>query len=460
VLLKGQTRLLVGVAVFLTALGVGVLRVTTLSQLFGVRLSMPLPLNDFNAAVYCPVSAFVHGRNPYDRPQLFQSCPARVYCRGSVSGKPEGRFNRYDPESCASSDVFPPFLPATLILHAPFALLSMNSAGVVYFLLNVGLAAGLVVFALWMTGGRVSSADVFLGAGLLLLSRPGQWNLLLGQSALELTLATYIALYCAHGSPRVSGAALAFAAYKPTFGIPLGLLMLARGDRRAVAWGAGFTLILNLPPALVLTHRAGGPETFFAELMRSQAAAQAINDPTSRVFSVDLPGLLSRWIGSWIGAGPYLLISLLVLVAAARAIRAADSRWRGQGANLSATLVCLGILLSMHHNAYDLVLLIAPVVFLARSSLPPPLVRPQWRLGLLALYALLGANYVTTLSVLHHLEHNRPVWLALASLNGALLLGIFLIYLAFGESMSGSARLNGADPDGRDRSAEEARASL
>jgi hypothetical protein len=446
VLLKGQTRLLVGVAVFLVALAVAVLRVTTLSQSFGVRLSMPLPLNDFNAAVYCPASAFVHGANPYDRRQLLQFCPARVYCRGSVPGK-AGRFSRYDVESCASADVFPPYLPATLILHAPFALLSMNSAGVVYFLLNVGLAAGLVVFALRMTGGRMSSADVFLGAGLLLLSRPGQWNLLLGQVALELTLATYIALYCARDSPRVSGVALAVAAYKPTFGVPLALLMLARGDRRAVAWGAVFTLILNLPPTLVLFHRAGGPETFFDQLIRSQAAYQAINDPSSRVFDVDLLGLLSRLMGGWIGSGPYLLISLLVLVATARAIRTTGAPWRGQGANLSASLVCLGMLLSMHHNAYDLVLLTAPVIFLARSSLPPHLLRPQWRLGLLTLYALLGANYVTTLSVLHHLEHHRPAWLVLASLNGALLLGIFLIYLALGESMPKSVRLDVADPD-------------
>jgi hypothetical protein len=57
-------------------------------------------------------------------------------------------------------------------------------------------------------------------------SRPGQWNLLLGQPALELTLPTYAALYNARRAPGLSGLALAISMYKPTFGIPLAVLTL------------------------------------------------------------------------------------------------------------------------------------------------------------------------------------------------------------------------------------------
>ena len=428
-LLQGRTRVLVGGAVLTTALVLAILRATTFSQLLGVRLAMPLPLNDFKAAIYCPVTVFVNGGNPYDRNQLIRSCPRAVYCR--EAGLQEAKSSA-EPfvavQPCTPSDVFPPYLPATLILHAPFVLLSIETAALAHFFLNVALSLAVVVFALRRTAGRVASGDVLLGAGLLLLSRPGQWNLLLGQSALELTLATFIALYRSRSAPYLSGLALAVAAYKPTFGIPLALLMVARGDTPAVAWGLAFTACLNLPPALLLVGRAGGLEPFVADLVQSQAVYQSVNDPASQVFGIDFPGLLSRWMGGWMSSVPYALVGIVMLVVTGAVVRRVGRS--GQEANLSATLICLGILLSVHHNAYDLVLLVAPVVFVARSSLPPIFQQRSVRHSLLALFGVLGCNYVTTFSVLHRLEHRRAAWLVLASLNGVLLLTLFLIYVA------------------------------
>jgi hypothetical protein len=54
----------------------------------------------------------------------------------------------------------------------------------------------------------------------------------------------------------------------------------------------------------------------------------------------------------------------------------------------------------------------------------------QRRRQLLVAYALLGMNYVTTLSVLHRFQDQRVVRLVLASLNGALLLAVFVLYVS------------------------------
>jgi hypothetical protein len=398
-----RLSLLVGFTVFAGALIVAVLRVTTLSELFGVRLSMPWAMNDFKTAIYCPVAIFLDGGNPYDREQFLRFCPVR--------------------------DVFPLYLPATLLLHAPLGLLSIDVGTLFYFFLTVVLSLLTVWLALRLTDGSASSATVLLGAGLLLLSRPGQWNLLLGQPALELTLATYVALYWARRAPVLSGLALAVSMYKPTFGIPLAVLMLVRRDYRAVLAGALFAVALNVPPLVVLAQRAGGLDGFVQDLLRSQQAWGTAVDPSTQVYGVDAPGLIGRLVGRRLPPAAYLTVALLVLGAAAAALRSIRRFEGARFSHLSATIVCLGILLSVHHHAYDLVLLVLPVVALARSSLPAPFLEPRRRRGLLLLVTLLGANYVTTLSVLHRLEHHRAAWLLLASLNGFLLLAVFVVYV-------------------------------
>ena len=85
--------------------------------------------------------------------------------------------------------------------------------------------------------------------------------------------------------------------------------------------------------------------------------------------------------------------------------------------------------MSVHHQAYDLLLLVAPAIAVITSSLPVAFLVRRRRVALIALVCLLGVNYVTTLSVLHRLEHERGLWVLLASLNGALLLVMFLVYV-------------------------------
>src|SRR5262245_47341907 len=113
-------------------------------------------LVDFRTAVYFPVVCFVTGCNPYDATEFVSRFPV----------KPFGLYS-----------------PLTLVLHLPFALLPLHVAEWLYVgaaLLLTVVAAGL---ALRFATRVVPPRQALIAAALLLLSRPGHSNVVLGQSA-------------------------------------------------------------------------------------------------------------------------------------------------------------------------------------------------------------------------------------------------------------------------------------
>jgi hypothetical protein len=66
-------------------------------------------------------------------------------------------------------------------------------AAIAYFGLTCLMSLGLAQIAVRLAGLQPLIHRVFLLAGGILLSRPGHWTLLLGQSAILLTCATYFA---------------------------------------------------------------------------------------------------------------------------------------------------------------------------------------------------------------------------------------------------------------------------
>jgi hypothetical protein len=176
-------------------------------------------------------------------------------------------------------------------------------------------------------------------------------------------------------------------------------------------------------------QRAGGPAAFVQNLIQSQHAWETVVDPATQVYGVDAPALLSRVLSRRLWAGESLAVALVILGAAGAALR--SLRWTAdeRAGHLSAAIICLGILLSVHHQTYDLVLLVAPVIALVASGDPAAFLGRGRVASLRLLVVLLGLNYVTSQSFLQRFEDRHGLWLVLASLNGAVLLAIFLIYV-------------------------------
>src|SRR3954469_5980565 len=291
-----RSRLSLAALALIAALGIALLRVTTLSDLGGVRLSANWALIDFQQTIYYPVRAFIDGINPYDRATYHARYPAVA--------------------------PFPPFLPSTLLIHLPFGVMPLALAETAYVAFSVGLIV-LLGRAAVRAAGVKSWTAALVAAALVALSRPGQWNLLLGQVTLQAVLLSWVALRFAQRTPWLSGLALGAATFKPTFALPIAALMLARGNVKAVGAGVVAALALNLPVAALLEHRVGAVQllTQNPEAPYSSWAGSSDSAPHYSFYRIDVVALFGRIAGRSLSRGDEVLITILVLAAAALLIR-------------------------------------------------------------------------------------------------------------------------------------------
>ncbi len=395
--LAERGALLAAVALFVGALLVALLRVVALSPgsgAGGLHLGADWAMVDFRAVIYEPTTALLRGVNPY-------------------------------------AELNPPYLPSNLLLHLPFGLLPLEWSQLCYAAISVGLMLGIAYLTVRLTGSKGTAATVFLVAALLTLSRPGQWNLLLGQVTLQAVLASYVALRYAPHAPLLSGIALAVSTFKPSFGIPLAILMLARGSTRAVVIAVVAALCLNLPVVAALVHVAGGVGPLVESTLRGYRAWSTHPDVSAASSSYRLDGaaILGRVVGPLGGVGQ-LVVAAIVLGTAALALRRIDKLGRRDTAGLADGIVFSAVLLSVYHMGYDLILLTLPVVAVARRQLPASFERPRLRVILLALFALLGANYGASRSVIERLGPGSPLSTVVALINGLLLSAVFALFVS------------------------------
>jgi hypothetical protein len=390
---------------FVLAVGLAVARVGFLSQAAGVRLSADWAMVDFYSGAYYPVRALFDGENPHDRTRFMAVYPV--------------------------AEMYAPFLPLTLLIHLPFALLPPRLGAVAFFCTTIVLTIVLARLVLQITGIRAVTASVIGVAALILLSRPGHWNLVLGQRAVEWTLATYIALAYARTAPLLAGAGVAVALIKPTYGLPLALLILARGYWRPVVIGGFIVTVVSIPILALFAQRAGGWEIFLDRLIAGYRTWQQVSDvnPATSIVRIDVTTTISRFLGHTLSEASQVALTMGVIAIAGAAVRLLAQRGGNEAEALSTTIICLALLLCGYHLGYDLVLLTWPFAMLLHHGLPYRGRRGVLWWVVVSLFALLALNWVTTESVLAVWQPTGALWLAIASLNGFPLLLLFGIYL-------------------------------
>ena len=239
---------------FVAAVAVAPLRMGVLTRAGGIQLGAKWGMMDFYGNVYYPVRALLAGEDPYDPNRFMALYPVDL--------------------------PYPIHAPSNLLLHLPFGLLSPQAAGITYFVFSALLVLPLAYMCLRLTGIPHRGKIVLL-ASAILLTRPGHWNLVLGQRGLFLSLATYAALVYARDAPFLSGVGIAISMIKPTWGIPLAILMLASGYGRAVLAGLVFSAITNLPVLAVLVAKEGGITPFVHVLLAARRAFEALPEVSS-----------------------------------------------------------------------------------------------------------------------------------------------------------------------------------
>ena len=339
--------------------------------------------------------------------------------------------NPYDAEFMERLNVnrpYPLYSPAMFWLAYPLAYVPLAVADVLYYSASLLLVVALAASALMVCRVPRTLVNVLGLATLILLSRPGHVNLLLGQPTLLLVLGAVWGLELARRKPNLAGIALAVTTLKPTFGVPLIWLLFCRRDYRAVFVGATIgvsAVIAGLAPFAL----RDGWRPLVNSLRESQSHHEA--DKTVAADStwtrLDAQALLGKLLPSEPSGEIGLVLTAVVLLAAGWLVWRAPRGPLTDGAdNLSGLVICTATLACIYHGTYDALLLVVPWVGAAvgglRQQLPLRL-----QIVLPVLLAIPAANYLSARAVLSRLSIQGSLWTAVTALNSLAVLAAFLL---------------------------------
>ena len=322
-------------------------------------------LNDFRDAIYYPIRAAGDGVNPYD-------------C--NVTARPDGR-PRYQ-QTYPVGNIFPLYSPLILLVYAPFALPSFEWAALLYVIFNLLLLVLLAYLLLRCAGVQASVGMVALLASLLLISQPGRANFIAGQPALLLTLASLGAVYYAERNVSLSVLCLTLALLKPTFGLPVAALLLARRNFSSVLGGCLISGALAVIGLVLIFGRSGDLGQIPQLLLGNQQALEADPDvnPTLTSSRIDLPSAIQRMVGFQGHQGGFTILVGGLLVAATGAVlwRSSACPRTAERFSLENQLILAVTSCCIYHLIYDGLLLALPLVCsLAALTRPPKTTPPE-----------------------------------------------------------------------------------
>jgi hypothetical protein len=327
------------------------------------------PLTDFRDAIYYPLVALRDGVNPYD---------VHAY----LGHYPVGQ-------------EFPVYTPLHLVLHSPLLLFSFGTARALSFAWNVALALGYAMVVLRLIGARLAPASVFGLGALVMVSDPGKFDLRTGQPTLIIVIAVLVALRAVASprDPKVDAAgpsppvsfllgclSLALVWSKPTYAIPIVVLLVARGRARLAMVGtaaavAGSALVL---PRLVDAAGGVGPlvDSWWGSILYTSRSAQSRLGSGLRI---DAASALVRLTHAHESEGVAVVAGLVMLVAGAWLVGQLHRRDpAGDREELTLTIVCLLMIITTYHVAYDYILLIPPMAMLLRPRPTHPIAWPRY----------------------------------------------------------------------------------
>ena len=300
-------------------------------------------LCDFHNGIYFPSSAVMQGTSPYGDDYASSYPVARQ---------------------------IPFFSPSILVLHAPFTMLPMRVAEVLYYLMTIGCILAIAILVASQLGESVRWDIAIWIAAALVFSRGGHITLYNGYFTFELVLATLVAIHFADRKPWISALALVLVSAKPTYILPLGFLMLARGNGKALVRGAVLSIVAAaLPMAWMAYHEGSGDVMAGMEIIRQDIAgaqelhrSQVDESPLYSWTRVDLLAIVAKWTGDDPQELTHLGVMGVILAPVMWVLFQLKKRDLDDGlVGVAGALILTTILVSVYHQSYDAVLLIAPL---------------------------------------------------------------------------------------------------
>ena len=276
------------------------------------------------------------------------------------------------------------YLPAFALLMAPFGLLDLDTAKLVWFATEIGLLAALLRWSITALPGRRLSQGVLLAFAIVLMAKFYAHELLLGQTNLLLAVLLISALLAIQaGRPILAGAVAGAAVFvKPYALVLLPWLVVTQGWMAGAATLAVAIVGLLLP--ITIYGWSGNVELlngWLRTVTESTAPLLLNNDNVS---------FAAMWT-KWLGPGPLAAILAWMTIAATVAlVIAVLSRRRSVPAPeyLECALLMLLVPL-LSPQGWDYVLLLATPAVVCIVDRWPEL-PAVWRSGLAVALATMG----------------------------------------------------------------------
>lgn len=367
-------RAAIAVVVLLAAFAVTGVRVWRKYQADGGAVATA----DFRDVIYWPTRAVAVGLNPYDSDT---TSPA-------ADGGPKYRAR------FPAQQMFPLYSPLLFALFFPFATPPYEVAAGLWLVFGAGLLV-LYSYALWRLADRRPTVEaVCYLAAVMLVLQSGRPTFVSGQTSLFLALAVLVAIAC---RGAWSGVALALTSIKPTFGLPLGLALLARGEWRTVLVGWGLGLVLGVAGLALIFSRAGDLDRVGEVLTSNQHELESDPDADARTSSVRLDSVAAfeRLLNA--GDAPRKLLSygLVAAPTLAAAYLLGRRRENAEAALLADALTFVAPVAMIYHLTYDGLALWGALALLILSP------RERFRrLSLQLRHAIAGCIFFTQINCL------------------------------------------------------------
>ena len=347
-----------------------------------------------------------------------------------------------------------PFSPFAFLIDTPLTWMPLQSACALFFLISWSLIGVLAYCCIWMSRIRFDWTLWFWIFGFLVFSRPGHVTLFTGYFTVQLVLGTLVALHYSKSNPWLAGIGFLFASVKPTYVIPLTILMLARRDYKAVVVGVVLTTVFAVGCfGWLVAH-----SDFQAVIESVRSGQEAFEDdraeaPLNTWTRVDVAGMVAKMSKRAPGNLEYLSVMCVLLVIPCFAVWHAAERegmpaqHDGQlhdemaassdqgAAGLSALIVVLAMLVTIYHHSYDcLIVSVGMVGLLLNSNQLVSSLHGKLSMIVATLLSVPMLNYASTKSVRDRLGFDQldATWQLVTMLNGVCLvtaLGI-CIYVA------------------------------
>ncbi|MDB2687384.1 DUF2029 domain-containing protein [Mariniblastus sp.] len=361
------------------------------------------------------------------------------------------RINPYANEVCehfAMSRSSPPYSPMIFILHQPFTWLDLPAADIAYFTYSLLLIAGLAwctVLAVrkllkpdsrsllnWIGDDRLAAIWAF---GLIMFSRPGHITLFTGYFTTQLVIGTLLSLHFARSKPWLAGVGMLLASGKPTYIIPLMILMFFRRDFKAIVIGFVLCAIFAGGGIAWLASNSS-VQSVFAGVWEGQVAHHADPSelPVNTWTRLDIISMIAK-IGHLEPSSTIFLTGMLVMLIPVGILiwRVRDRETNPQSLGLTSSIAILALLVTLYHHSYDAILILPLwLALLLGGRAIFGWLRDWERFALLALLTVPVVNYVATLRFreLFKFDNQSLSWNVIASANGiCLTLGLILLLM-------------------------------